>query len=114
MVTVGDIDVAKNFYGEVLGLEETECPVDDGQRVWYKLGSQELHVNLQKEHYKAGFGHFAISLSPDDYHEYVERIKASGYENQNQSQKFVDGLYRLFIDDPYGNTIEITDGQIDA
>ena len=38
MVTVGDLDVAKQFYSEVLGLEEADCPVKDGQRVWYKLG----------------------------------------------------------------------------
>lgn len=114
MVTVGDLDVAKRFYGEILGLEETDCPVKDGQRVWYKIGPQELHVNLQKERYKAGFGHFAISVEPGKYHDYVENIKSTGYKKQNKSQKFEDGLYRLFVDDPFGNTIEITDGQIDA
>ena len=114
MVTVGDLDVAKQFYGEILGLEEADCPVKDGQRVWYKIGHQELHVNLQKEHYKAGFGHFAISIEHGKYHDYVEKIKSTGYEKQNKSQKFEDGLYRLFIDDPFGNTIEITDGQLNA
>ena len=113
MVTVGDIEIAKQFYGELLGLKEAKCPVNDGQRIWYKIGNQELHVNLQKEHYKAGFGHFAISLPSSEYHDYVQRIKASGYVKQNASQKFSDGLYRLFVDDPFDNTVEITDGQID-
>jgi catechol 2,3-dioxygenase-like lactoylglutathione lyase family enzyme len=114
MVTVGDLDVAKKFYGGVLGLEEADCPVKDGQRVWYKIGKQELHVNLQRQHYKAGFGHFAISVEPEKYHDYVERIRSTGYERMNESQKYIDGLHRLFIDDPFGNTIEITDGQLDA
>ena len=114
MVTVGDLDVARQFYSEILGLEEADCPVKDGQRIWYNIGHQELHVNLQKEHYKAGFGHFAISVETGKYHDYVKKLKTTGYEKQNKSQKFEDGLYRLFIDDPFGNTIEITDGQLNA
>ena len=27
MVTVGDLEVARKFYEEVLGLEEMDCPV---------------------------------------------------------------------------------------
>ena len=113
MITVGDLDVAKHFYSEVLGLEETDCPVKDGQRVWYKLGHQELHVNLHKNH-KAGFTHFALSIEPGKYHEYYEKVKSSGYEKVTESHKHVDGLYRCYVDDPFDNTVEITDGQINA
>lgn len=114
MVTVDDIEVAKQFYETVLGLEETECPVKDGKRVWYKLGNQELHVNLS-EHCKAGFGHFAVSIEPGKYHEYYEQVKNSRYEKVTQSHLYeADGLHRFYVDDPFGNTIEITDGQINA
>ncbi len=113
MITIGDIEVAKQFYGTILGLEEADCPVDDGKRAWFKLGNQELHVNLH-EHYKTGFGHFAISIEPGKYHEYVENIKNSGYEKMSESQKYIDGSYKLFIDDPFGNTVEITDLQVNA
>lgn len=113
MVTVGDLDVAKQFYSEVLGLEEADCPVKDGQRVWYKLGHQELHVNLHKN-YKAGFTHFALSIEPEKYHEYYKQVKNSGYEKVTDLHKHVDGLYRFYVDDPFSNTVEITDGQINA
>ena len=69
---------------------------------------------IKKSIINAGLGHFAISVEPGKYHDYVEKIKATGYEKQNKSQKFEDGLYRLFVDDPFGNTIEITDGQLNA
>ena len=62
MVTVGDLEVARKFYEEVLGLEEMDCPVKDGQRIWYRIGGQQLHVNLQEKYHKAGFGHFAIAI----------------------------------------------------
>ena len=113
MVTVGDLDAAKQFYSEIIGLEEADCPVNDGQRLWYKLGHQELHVNLHSNH-KAGFSHFAISIEPGKYHEYYEKVKSSGYDKVTESHKHVDGLYRFYVDDPFNNTVEITDGQINA
>lgn len=112
MVTVGDIEMARRFYESVLGLVETDCPVKDGKRVWYKLGNQELHVNLSKN-YKAGFSHFALSIEPGKYHEYYEQVKNTGYARVTESHKHIDGLYRFYVDDPFGNTVEFTDGQIE-
>ena len=107
MVTVGDLDVAKQFYEEILGLEIMECPVKDGQRVWYKIGYQQLHVNLQEKHHKAGFCHFAIAIDADEYHEYAKHVAATGYKLSCESQQFDDGIYRFFLDDPFSNTVEI-------
>jgi extradiol dioxygenase family protein len=107
MVTVGDLNVARQFYEEILGLEEMECPVKDGQRVWYKIGNQQLHVNLQEKYHKAGFCHFAIAIDSDEYHVYAKRIAATGYKLSCESMKFEDGIYRFFLDDPFSNTVEI-------
>ena len=111
MVTVGDLDVARDFYGAIMDFAETDCPVKDGLRVWYRLGNQELHVNYH-EHFRSGFGHFAIALEPGKYHAYYEQVKSSGYDKVTESHKHVDGLYRFYVDDPFGNTVEVTDGQI--
>jgi catechol 2,3-dioxygenase-like lactoylglutathione lyase family enzyme len=114
MVTVGDIEVAKQFYESVLGLVETECPVKDGNRVWYKLGNQELHVNLHNNH-RAGISHFALSIEPGKYHAYYNQVKNSGYEKVTESHLYeADGLHRFYVDDPFDNTIEVTDGQINT
>ena len=107
MVTVGNLDAARTFYEGVLGLEEMACPVKDGLRVWYKIGSQQLHVNLQEEYHKAGFCHFAIAIAADEYHEYARQVAASGYKLSCESQEFEDGIYRFFLDDPFSNTVEI-------
>ena len=114
MLTVGDIEIAKEFYESVLGLEETDCPVNDGKRVWYKIGNQELHVNLA-ENYQAGNTHFAISIEPGKYDEYYEQVRSSGYKKITKMHYFEeDGLHRFYLDDPFDNTIEVTDGQINA
>lgn len=107
MVTVGDLDVAREFYEGILRLEEMECPVKDGQRIWYKIGSQQLHVNLQEQYHKAGFCHFAIAIESEKYHEYAKQVSDSGYKLSCESQVFEDGIYRLFLDDPFSNTVEI-------
>ena len=107
MVTVGNLDVARNFYEGILGLKEMDCPVKDGQRIWYQIGGQQLHVNLQEKYHKAGFGHFAIAIESDKYHEYASNLSSSGYKLSAESQKYIDGVYRVFLDDPYSNTVEI-------
>jgi catechol 2,3-dioxygenase-like lactoylglutathione lyase family enzyme len=107
MVTVGDLDSAREFYEGVLGLEEIECPVKDGLRVWYKIGNQQLHVNLQEKYHKAGFCHFAIAIKSDKYHEYANSVLTTGYKISCESQKFADGIYRFYVDDPFSNTVEI-------
>jgi catechol 2,3-dioxygenase-like lactoylglutathione lyase family enzyme len=112
MFTVGDIEIADSFYKNILGLEVAECPVKDGRRIWYKLGKQELHVNLHKN-YKAGLSHVAVSIEKSEYHKYYEQVKNTGYEKMTESQLYKeDGLSRFYIDDPFGNTVEVTDGEI--
>lgn len=114
MLTVGDLGIAKNFYENVMGLENAECPVNDGVRAWYKLGNQELHVNYH-ENYKSGFSHFALSVEPGRYHDYYEQVKNSGYDKVTDSRIYeADGLYRFYVDDPFNNTIEVTNGQINT
>ena len=107
MVTVGDLVVAREFYEGILGLEEMECPVKDGRRIWYRIGDQQLHVNLQEQYHKAGFCHFAIAIDAALYHEYARQVAASGYRLSCESRKFEDGMYRFFLDDPFSNTVEI-------
>lgn len=114
MVTVGDLAIAKEFYESVLGLEAIDCPVKDGKRVWYKIGNTELHVNFA-ENYQAGNAHFAISIEPDKYDEYYAKVSSVGYKKVTKIYYFEeDGLHRFYLDDPFDNTIEVTDGQINA
>lgn len=96
MVTVGDLEIAKRFYSGVLGFKEMVCPLQDGHRIWYCIGGQQLHVNLQAEYHKAGFGHFAVSVLHDEYHAYAKQVSERA-SISCESQEFADGVYRFFI-----------------
>ena len=114
MITVGNIDEAKPFYSSILGFEEMEIPdYITGPRLWYKLGSIELHVNEHPK-YRAGNSHFAITVEEDKYNEYISRIEKSGYEKRSTCEKYDDGYYRLYIHDPFNNCIEIINATINA
>lgn len=114
MITVGDQNVAREFYEGVLGLVKTDCPVQDGQRVWYRIGAQKLHINHQKEHRKAGFCHSAIAAPADQYHTYAGKVSRCGYKLSCESQKFGDGTDRIFLDDPFSNTAVNRGAQADS
>jgi catechol 2,3-dioxygenase-like lactoylglutathione lyase family enzyme len=108
MVTVGDINKAKDFYLKVLKLDELDIPPEiTGPRAWFSLGSSVLHVNEHEAH-KAGFQHFGIRVESGEYDTYIKAINDTGYESMTKNELYDDGLYRIFVDDPFGNTIEIS------
>ena len=112
MISVGDLEVARNFYSSILGLKEKVIPPEiEGERVWYYLGPLQLHVNVHPEH-KAGLSHFAITIDDGKYDEYIDQVRNSGYEQMTESKMFIDGMRRVYINDPFGNSIEIIDGQM--
>jgi len=114
MITVGNLASASNFYGSIMGFEEIPIPPEVlGERVWYKLGPIELHVNVHPN-YKAGNSHFAISVESGKYDNYVRRIKQTGYKRATESERYDDGLYRVYIHDPFDNCIEIINAQMGA
>ncbi len=111
MISVGDIEKAKQFYSSILGFEEMVIPEGiTGPRAWYKLGSTELHVNEHPKH-KAGNSHFAISVENGQYKKYIDNIEKSGYEKRSSCEQYVDGYYRLYIHDPFDNCIEIINAE---
>jgi len=111
MISVGDIEKAKQFYRSILGFEEMIIPQGiTGPRVWYKLGSTELHVNEHPKH-KAGNSHFAISVENGQYENYIKNIEESGHEKRSSCEQYIDGYYRLYIHDPFDNCIEIINAE---
>src|SRR5262245_56996176 len=52
-IVVRDAAAAREFYGELLGLEVLERPADVGERfagAWYRIGALELHVFEQPDY----------------------------------------------------------------
>ncbi len=112
-INVNDLDAARAFYGEVLGLAELPRPAavaEQFRSIWYLLGNAELHVveNPDFKPLKSPLGpHFAISC--DDFTRVCERIAAQWDDVLFGPAKGMDGIGRLVVRDPTGNMVEVID-----
>ena len=128
---VSDIDKARAFYGEVLGLEEdTSRPEFDFEGAWFKLGDRRVHLIVPKagEHptFRAGKpidshdAHFAIRVR--SFSAAVAYLESRGYrktEDTNPEPSADNprpmrvntagkaGFPQIYILDPDRNVIEI-------
>ena len=96
---------ARMFYGEVLGLREIPKPPALAARggVWFRLGTQELHVGIEEDFRPALKAHPAFScVDPDAL---ADALQASGAPVSWNGQ--VTGVRRFYTSDPFGNRLEI-------
>lgn len=102
---VKDVEASKNFYTNVLGLDELPRPNFDFPGAWYALGPQELHIigNRDKDvnsHHRGT--HFAIR---------VDDIENCASTLENQGVAFIrknrpDGAKQIFFQDPDEHYVE--------
>lgn len=66
-IQVDDLDAARRFYGEVMGLPEIiDRPDFDVAGAWFQLGAHELHLGVEDGHTASERQHFAIEVSDLD------------------------------------------------
>lgn len=95
---------ARHFYGTVLGLTEIPKPENLQGRggCWFKCGSQEFHIGIQKHFQPATKAHPAFTVhSLQKLH---QALVQAGYPIKEDSP--IAGRERLFTEDPFGNRIE--------
>jgi glyoxylase I family protein len=115
-IVVRDAAAAREFYGDLLGLEELERPADVGARfagAWYRIGAIELHVFEQPDYRPpaAAIGpHLALHTA--DFDGAVARLSARGCAFAFGPGRGPDGVARAILRDPTGNVIELTDAAL--
>jgi catechol 2,3-dioxygenase-like lactoylglutathione lyase family enzyme len=102
---VGGEDRAREFYHGVLGIPEVPKPADMAARggCWFERGQLKVHLGVEAQFRAARKAHPAFIVS--DLAALVAQIQAAGYpvkENQELS-----GYFRVFVDDPFGNRVEL-------
>lgn len=111
-ICVHDIDEARQFYGDVLSLPEVERPPEIAAKfrsAWYLVGPLELHVVENREFQPLASPlapHIAVATS--DFHALTAQIAHRGGEFSFEPGPGPDGILRAVIEDPTGNTLEIT------
>ena len=112
-IAVHDLEEARHFWGEVLGLEEVARPkaIEKYTSAWYQIGDAQFHVVENKE-FVAPKGelipHIAVAVRREAFDGVAERVREAGVRIGFGPAAGLDGLYRLVVDDATGNRVEIT------
>jgi catechol 2,3-dioxygenase-like lactoylglutathione lyase family enzyme len=101
---------ARDFYGRLLGLEELSKPPLLAARggVWFRVGGQELHVGVADGFAPARKAHPAFRVdSAEELERLAARLTANGVEARWADPSEIPGSSRFFVDDPWGNRVEL-------
>jgi catechol 2,3-dioxygenase-like lactoylglutathione lyase family enzyme len=101
---------ARNFYGDLLGLEEIEKPPLLAARggAWFRLGEQELHVGVADAFAPATKAHPALRLSSARALEVLaRRLEHEGVTVIRPDPDETPETARIFVADPWGNRLEL-------
>ena len=96
---------ARRFYRDILGIPEAKKPEALAARggCWFEDGELKIHLGVEKDFVPARKAHPAFIV--DDLAGLEFKLKASGYPIAHDEP--LDGYDRFFVNDPFGNRIEL-------
>jgi catechol 2,3-dioxygenase-like lactoylglutathione lyase family enzyme len=105
----GGEDLARNFYATILGICETPKPAHLAKRggCWFERGDLKIHLGVESGFRPARKAHVALLVA--DLGELQEKLRASGYPSKEDEP--LEGYYRIYVDDPFGNRIELMEAK---
>ncbi|MDI1449840.1 VOC family protein [Polyangium sp. 6x1] len=101
----GREDEARAFYGKLLGLAEVPKPADMVKRggAWFEAGAVKIHLGVEADFHPARKAHPGLRV--EGLAALVEGLRAAGVPVADGQP--IDGVNRVFVDDPFGNRIEL-------
>jgi len=101
----GGEERACQFYQGVLGIPEIPKPLDLAKRggCWFERGELKVHLGVEQQFRPARKAHPGFVVS--DLAAMVARFRSAGYTLTEDGS--VAGCLRVFVDDPFGNRIEL-------
>jgi catechol 2,3-dioxygenase-like lactoylglutathione lyase family enzyme len=101
----GGEDIARSFYGGLLGLKEIPKPESIRHRggVWFDAAGLDIHVSVEEN--RAGpdtYRHFGLECADVDGQR--AKLQASGIATEDGRPA---PWKRFFVRDPFGNRLEI-------
>jgi len=96
---------ARAFYSGILGLPELPKPANLAPRggCWFGGGSVYVHLGVEQDFRPARKAHPAFLV--DDLSALRQRLSAAGFPPKTDEP--LEGFDRLYVDDPFGNRIEL-------
>jgi catechol 2,3-dioxygenase-like lactoylglutathione lyase family enzyme len=116
VVYATDLEAARVFYREVLGLREVEDGVfrldDDGVLLLFDPTESSRPGRVVPSHGPDGATHVAFAVGAGELDAWRERLADQGVELE-QEQCWRGGEVRsLYVRDPAGNSVELVDGDL--
>lgn len=108
-IPVGGEDVARRFYGALIGLTELPKPAEMAARggCWFAVGDRQLHLGVEADFRPAKKAHVALRTTA--LAALRARMDAAGYTTTEDT--LVEGRARFFTHDPVGNRIEFIEAE---
>ena len=102
---VGGEDAARAFYRDALGIPESPKPPHLAARggCWFERGALKVHLGVEPNFRAAKKAHPAFLVA--DLAALAAKLAAGGY--RVVADEPLEGYDRLYIDDPFGNRIEL-------
>jgi catechol 2,3-dioxygenase-like lactoylglutathione lyase family enzyme len=75
---------------------------------WFERGSVRIHLGVEADFRPARKAHPALQVS--DLDALVTRLRAAGGHLKDDEP--LEGFVRIFLDDPFGNRIELMQGTL--
>lgn len=101
----GSEETARKFFVDVLGFVEIEKPEALKQRggVWFQLGNIQVHIGIEELFIPAQKAHPAFEI------ENLEELKRhlTYHQVSFTEDEQLPGANRIYMNDPFGNRIEI-------
>jgi catechol 2,3-dioxygenase-like lactoylglutathione lyase family enzyme len=96
---------ARAFYRDILGIPETVKPSDLAGRggCWFEDGELKIHLGVEKNFVPARKAHPALVV--DDLAALQAALLDAGCPVSHDVP--LEGYERIFVDDPFGNRIEL-------
>jgi catechol 2,3-dioxygenase-like lactoylglutathione lyase family enzyme len=101
----GQEEKARAFYNGLLGIPEVPKPADLAARggCWFETGQLKIHLGVDPHFVPARKAHPAFIV--EGLTELIEILRQAGCEMTGDQP--LEGYNRLFVDDPFGNRIEL-------
>jgi catechol 2,3-dioxygenase-like lactoylglutathione lyase family enzyme len=102
---VGREDEARDFYQGVLGIPEVVKPPHLVARggCWFERGALKVHLGAEATFVPAQKAHPAFIV--EGLRELATSLQRAGYRISRDQP--LEGYERLYVDDPFGNRIEL-------
>ena len=102
----GGEQLARQFYGKLLGLTEIPKPPNLAARggAWFQCGPLQLHLGVESAFRPAKKAHPALLVT--ELGDLLKSLTAAGFEVKYDTEP-VQGFDRAFTSDPFGNRIEL-------